>query len=300
MSFAQRKANEDQGPIAKSSDAERQKVSSSTGGEPLLDYGRRTPYLDYEHIDTLLSIQDPLSGTHDEMCFYIMGQVIELEFKLVHHEILEQQRLIRADDVRGALNGFLRIYRLIETLIKNWEVLSTLTPNHFNAFRDYLGTASGFGSYMYRHIEFALGNKNERLLNPHKNVPHIFPEMRAAFEAPSLYDDVIRLLDRAGFAIDHDQVDRDWTKPYAANQSVEDAWVLIYREPSAYPDLYALAERLVDLSQRLRHWRYHHLVTVERMIGFKPGTGGTAGVQWLRNIVEHEFFPELWSARTKL
>jgi tryptophan 2,3-dioxygenase len=229
-----------------------------------------------------------------------MGQVIELEFKLAHHELRHIQDLINRRDLRLAIGGFPRVYRLMETLTKNWEILATLTPAHFNGFRDYLGTASGFGSYMYRHLEFALGNKNERLLKPHENVPHLYYQIREAFESPSLYDDVIRLLAERGFNIDSDHLERDCTQPYSANQSVEDAWLTVYQDPRADNELYELAERLVDLSERLREWRYHHLVTVERMIGFKPGTGGTAGVQWLRNIVEHEFFPELWSVRTRL
>jgi len=289
-----------EGEIAKSSEAERVARSAATGGGPITEYGERTPYLDYSHIDTLLDLQHPRSGTHDEMTFYIMGQVIELLFKLLHHELVHARKAIGEDDLPSAFKTFPRANRILELLVKAWEVLSTLTPNEFNAIRDYLGTASGFGSYMYRHLEFLLGNKVERMLEPHKNVPHIYPALRETFEAPSLYDEVIALLSRRGFAIDPAHLNRDWSESHQPSQSVEDAWLDIYRDPRPDNDLFQLGEHLTDLSQLFKHWRYHHVVMVERMIGFKPGTGGSAGVQWLRDIVSHEFFPELWAVRTRL
>ncbi|WGX97176.1 tryptophan 2,3-dioxygenase [Nocardioides sp. L-11A] len=280
---------------------ERAAMAASTGGQPLLDFeGRSTPYVDYESIDVLLNLQHPRSGTHDEMAFYIMGQVKELLFKLMHHELVEIQRLVRADDLPGAFDGFRRVAPIQDQLTSAWNVLATLTPNEFNAFRDHLGRASGFQSYMYRHLEFILGNKVTSLLRPHQGVTSVYPGLKEACEAPSLYDDVIALLARRGLAIDARALDRDWSERYVPDDSVEDAWLEVYRDPRPDNDLYVLGEHLMDVADRYKQWRYRHLIGVERILGSKPGTGGTDGVGWLRSIVRHEFFPELWAVRTRL
>jgi tryptophan 2,3-dioxygenase len=291
----------DERAIVPSSAAERADTARRTGGEPLLDLaGQSTPYIDYESIDTLLSLQHPRSGTHDEMTFYIMGQVKELLFKLLHHELLAAQQHIRTDELAAAFDDFRRIVRVQELLVSTWDVLSTLTPNEFNAFRDHLGTASGFQSYMYRHLEFLLGNKVASLLRPHRRVAAVYPQLEAALHAPSIYDDAVALLARRGHAVDASALQRDWSQQYQPNASVEDAWLAVYRDPRADNDLYVLAEHLMDVADRFKQWRYRHLISVERILGRKPGTGGTDGVGWLRRITEHDFFPELWSVRTRL
>ncbi|NUR83605.1 MAG: tryptophan 2,3-dioxygenase [Nonomuraea sp.] len=287
--------------IERSSDEARAATADLTGGAPLLDLpGGSTPYIDYESIDVLLNLQQTRSGTHDELAFYIMGQVKELLFKLMRHELLAAQRHVRAGTLPGAFEAFRRVVRIQELLISTWDVLGTITPAQFNAFRDHLGTASGFQSYMYRHLEFLLGNKVRALLNPHRGATEIHRELEQALHAPSLYDDVIALLARRGHPIAETALDRDWSRPYAADDTVENAWLEVYRDPSQDNDLYLLGEALMDVADRFRQWRYRHLITVERIIGYKPGTGGTSGSGWLRKIVEHQFFPELWAVRTRL
>ncbi|GIH69674.1 tryptophan 2,3-dioxygenase [Sphaerimonospora thailandensis] len=287
--------------IERSSDEARSATVARTGGTPLLELpGGSTPYIDYESIDVLLNLQQTRSGTHDEMAFYIMGQVKELLFKLMRHELLAAQRHIRADHLPGAFEAFRRVVRIQELLVSTWDVLGTLTPAQFNAFRDHLGTASGFQSYMYRHLEFLLGNKVRALLNPHRGVAGVYQELEEALHAPSLYDDVIGLLAARGHKVDAEALDRDWSQAYAANDSVEQAWFEVYGDPTPGNDLYQLGEALMDIADRFQQWRYRHLITVERIIGYKPGTGGTSGSGWLRKIVEHQFFPELWAVRTRL
>jgi tryptophan 2,3-dioxygenase len=185
-------------------------------------------------------------------------------------------------------------------LIQAWDVLSTLTPSEYLAFRSVLGRASGFQSYQFRLIEFLLGNKNRALVEPHRHRPDLLAALEAALAAPSIYDESIRLLARRGFAIAPERLERDWTASYAADPSVEAAWIAVYREPQRHWDLYELAEELVDLEDFFRQWRFRHVTTVERIIGFKTGTGGTAGVAYLRSLLEVRLFPELWDLRTRL
>ncbi|MFI6815884.1 tryptophan 2,3-dioxygenase [Nonomuraea sp. NPDC050328] len=287
--------------IERSSDEARAATAARTGGGPLLEpAGESTPYIDYESIDVLLNLQHTRSGTHDELAFYIMGQVKELLFKLMRHELLAAQRHIRADRLPGAFEAFRRVVRIQELLVSTWDVLGTITPAQFNAFRDHLGTASGFQSYMYRHLEFLLGNKVRALLNPHRGVTSVHRELEEALHAPSLYDDVIALLAARGHKIDDSVLRRDPAQPYTADDSVEQAWFEVYADSRPDNDLYLLGEALMDVADRFQQWRYRHLITVERIIGYKPGTGGTSGSGWLRKIVQHQFFPELWAVRTRL
>ena len=283
------------------SEEQRQRRAASTGGEPILDFdGERSPYVAYSDIDVLLSLQNTPSGTHDELLFMISGQLMELMFKLMTHELAEARRRIAADLIPDALATFHRITRVQELLVKGWDVVSTLTPAQFLGFRDHLGEASGFQSAGYRHLELILGNKQPSMLGPHRGSPRSHAALSAALHAPSLYDEALLLLDRRGHRIATDHLERDLTRPYEPHPSVEQAWTGVYADQSPGNDLFLLGEALVNLADLYRQWRYRHLISVERVMGYKPGTGGTSGVQWLHRIAEHRFFPELWSIRTQL
>lgn len=282
-------------------EAERRRRAAETGGEPILDFeGERSPYVAYGEIDVLLSLQNPPSGTHDEMVFMISGQLMELLFKLMVHELMEAQRRLRADDVAGVLVTFARVTRVQELLVKGWDVVATLTAAQFAAFRDYLGSASGFQSSGYRHLEFVLGNKARAMLGPHRGDPVSLQALERALDAPSVYDDALALLERRGYRIDPTHLRRDVSAPYVAHESVEDAWLEIYTTLPESNELVRLGEALISVADLYKQWRYRHVVTVERIMGYKPGTGGTSGVEWLRRISQHEFFPDLWAARTRM
>lgn len=286
--------------MAMTTDATRADAVQSTGGLPMVDFaGTSNPYNDYQSIDLLLSLQHPRSDGYDEMCFFVMGQVKELLFKGLHFELYNARHQIAQDQVANALEILVRARAVATYITDAWNVLSTITPEGFNQFRDHLGTASGQLSFMYRHVEFMLGNKSERLASAFRNMPHVWPAMEEALHAPSLYDEAIRLLARRGHAIDAAALTRDWSKPYAVNASVEQAWLDVYRRPAPDHDLYQLAEALVGVSDQLSQYRWRHFVSVQRIIGHKPGTGGSAGVGWLQHVTEHRFFPELWTIRTE-
>lgn len=281
--------------------ADRAATAEATGGQPMLEFsGGSTPYIDYQSIDTLLSLQHPRSGVHDEMTFYVSGQVMELLFKLAVGEVRACQAHLERDEFGLAFKLLHRVKRIEGLLTSLWPVLDTLTPNDFNAFRDYLGTSSGFQSYMYRAFEFVLGNKNAVTLKPHRNVPHVYPDLVETFESPSLWDTANRLLSRHGYDIDDAYLQRDVTEAYEPNASVEAAWLSIYETGDVEDKLYQLGEHLMAVAAGFTTWRMQHLVTVERILGFKPGTGGTSGVSWLRSIINHRFFPELWNLRSSL
>ncbi|MFT7475462.1 MAG: tryptophan 2,3-dioxygenase [Verrucomicrobiales bacterium] len=280
-------------------DESREATASETGGKPMVDFeGTSNPYIDYQSIDLLLSLQHPRSEGYDEMCFFVMGQVKELLFRGLHHEIVNAQIQIDADEVGNGREILERAVIFIDYITDSWNVLSTISPAGFNQFRDTLGTASGQLSFMYRHVEFALGNKNRVLADAHRNVPHVWPAMKTALESPSLYDSVIALLARRGFEIDDDALDRDWSDTYEPNASVEAAWRQVYANPVNQNDLYVLGEQLTALDQQFSVYRWRHFVSVERIIGYKPGTGGSSGVAWLEAVTRHRFFPELWASRT--
>ncbi len=281
--------------------AERAAVAEATGGKPMLEFnGGSTPYIDYQSIDTLLSLQHPRSDVHHEMTFYVSGQVMELLFKLAVGEVRAAQAHLERDEFGAAFKLLHRVKRIEGLLTGLWPVIDTLTPNDFNAFRDYLGTSSGFQSYMYRALEFVLGNKNAHMLKPHKGVPHVYPDLLATFEAPSIWDTANRLLARHGYEIDEAYLQRDVTEEYKPNASVEAAWLSIYKKGDVDDKLYQLGEHLMAVAAAFTTWRMQHLVTVERILGFKPGTGGTSGVAWLRSIINHRFFPELWDLRSSM
>lgn len=287
-------------PLAISTDASRAYTAKSTGGEPLVDFpGTSNPYVDYQSIDLLLSLQHPRSQGYDEMCFFVMGQVKELLFRALHFELYNAQLQIRADEVANALDILPRARAIGEYITRSWDVLGTISPEGFNQFRDSLGAASGQLSFMYRHVEFILGNKNRRLASAFRNMPHVWPGVEAALNSRSLYDDVVALLARRGLAVNAAALERDWSQPYAINASVERAWLQVYATPGPDNDLYRLGEALIMLADQLSQYRWRHFVSVQRLLGLKPGTGGSDGVGWLRHVTEHRFFPELWSIRTQ-
>ncbi|EIF28413.1 tryptophan 2,3-dioxygenase (vermilion) [Burkholderia sp. Ch1-1] len=284
-----------------STDESREETVKTTAGEPLVAFGGKSnPFIDYHRNDLLLSIQHMRSEGHDEMVFILITQCKELTFKALHYEAYNLQLRIKADDVAGALALVPRIKRLFEYLVKTWDVLSTITTSGFNEFRDCLGVSSGQQSYMYRHVEFILGNKSVRLSQAHANNPDVYPQLKAALDSPSLYDDVLALLKRRGITVPDAALNRNWSETYASNPEVETAWLEVYADPTPDNDLYQLGEGLIEIADLFSQYRWRHFTSVERILGFKPGTGGSAGVGWLKHVVEHRFFPELWAIRTVL
>jgi len=265
-----------------------------------LDFSQSMSYGDYLSLGSILSAQHPLSPDHNEMLFIIQHQTSELWMKLGLYELRAALAAVRRDDLPPAFKMLARLSRILEQLVQAWNVLATMTPSEYTAMRPYLGASSGFQSYQYRQIEFLLGNKNEQMLKPHAHRPDVLAEVRATLEAPSFYDEVIRLLARRGFTIAPERLNRDWTQPTQHDASVEAAWLEVYRNPSQYWELYEMAEELVDLEDAFRQWRFRHVTTVERIIGFKQGTGGTSGAPYLRKMLDVVLFPELWHVRTVL
>jgi tryptophan 2,3-dioxygenase len=251
-------------------------------------------YADYLALDAILGAQHPRSADPNELLFIVQHQTSELWMKLALHELAGARESIRRDDLPPAFKMLARVSRVMEQLVHAWDVLATLTPSEYSAIRPFLGTSSGFQSWQYREIEFILGNKNRAMLRPHESQPALHARLQAAFDAPSLYDEAIALLARRGFAVE------PGSTAGAARPSVERAWLTVYRAPRAHWDLYELAEELVDLEDAFRLWRFRHVTTVERIIGFKPGTGGTSGVEYLRKMLDVVLFPELWKVRTDL
>ena len=265
-----------------------------------LDFSNSTSYGDYLHIDTILSAQKPLSPSHDVMLFIIQHQTSELWMKLMLHELSAAIRNIANDELGAAFKMLARVSKIMEQLVHAWDVLATMTPPEYTAMRPYLGQSSGFQSFQYRCIEFSLGNKNAAMLQPHAHAPERLALVQAAYTAPSLYDESLRLLARRGIAVPTTHTQRDWSQPYVASKQVEQAWLQVYRDPKAHWDLYQLGEELTDLEDAFRLWRFRHVTTVERIIGFKRGTGGTGGVSYLRKMLDVVLFPEIWSLRTEL
>ncbi|HRP94742.1 MAG TPA: tryptophan 2,3-dioxygenase [Rhodocyclaceae bacterium] len=281
------------------SDGGRMDDSARLGGA-VTEFGERMSYTDYLALDAILDAQHPRSDDPNEMLFIIQHQTSELWMKLMLHELEQALAFVRADALPPAFKALARVSRIMEQLIQAWNVLATMTPSEYSRIRARLGQSSGFQSWQYRLIEFRLGNKNRELLKPHAHRPDLLDRLEAALHAPSLYDEAIRILAARGFAIDAAVLNRDVTQAYRANPSVEQAWLAVYRDPDTHFDLYELAEELVDLEDAFLHWRFRHMQTVSRIIGGKSGTGGTAGVPYLRRMLDTELFPELWQARTDL
>jgi tryptophan 2,3-dioxygenase len=265
-----------------------------------LDFSGAMSYGDYLHLDEVLGAQRPRSGDHNEMLFIVQHQASELWMKLVIHELRAARDHVRSDDLQPAFKMLARVARIMAQLVQSWDVLATLTPAEYSAFRDDLGASSGFQSFQYRMIEFLLGNKDAARMAPHRHRPELHAALEDLNRSPSIYDEAIRLLARRGFQIDPECVERDWSAVHPYNESVLRAWVQVYRSTADHWELYELAEKLVDLEDAFRQWRFRHATTVERVIGMKRGTGGTSGVNYLRRVIEVELFPELWRARTAL
>jgi tryptophan 2,3-dioxygenase len=268
--------------------------------KPQLNFSERMSYGDYLQIDSILSAQKPLSPAHDEMLFIIQHQTSELWMKLMLHELTAAIACIANDEMAPAFKMLARVSKIMEQLVHAWDVLATMTPPEYSAMRPYLGQSSGFQSFQYRCIEFSLGNKNAAMLQPHAHSPERLALVQTAYEAPSLYDEALRLLARRGLTVPASHTQRDWTQPYTASTDVEAAWLQVYRAPEQHWDLYQLGEELTDLEDAFRLWRFRHVTTVERVIGFKRGTGGTGGVSYLRKMLDVVLFPEIWSLRTAL
>jgi tryptophan 2,3-dioxygenase len=258
-----------------------------------------TSYSSYACMDTLLSLQHPQTDADTEPGFIILSQVKELLFKLLVEEFSTARGYLAADRTDDALWTLRRSARVQQVLLSCWDAFSALAPGEFASFRDVLGSASGVQSFMYRRLEFLLGNKNPGLVGPHRDTPQ-FEEVLGQLRQPSLYDEAIRLLARRGMDIPADLTSRDFSVPYQPTAEVADAWRLVYADPGRDHDLFLLAEALMDTAYLFARWRYTHLLTVQRMLGDKQGTGGTDGVHWLSAIADHRFFPELWTVRTSL
>ncbi len=265
-----------------------------------VDLAGKLTYGDYLKLDQLLTAQHPITQEHDELAFIVIHHVQELWLKLVAHELEAAIVAIRNDNLPPGFKALARVTRIQEQLIRAWDVLSTMTPADYLAFRSALGPASGFQSFQYRLVEFRLGAKDAKMLLAHRQSPDHHAKLEAALKEPSLYDEALRLLARRGFAVPKDVLERDVTQPYESDPAVRDIWLSIYRTAKEHFDLYELAEELVDVEDWFQQWRFRHMKTVERIIGFKRGTGGSSGVAFLKTALERSFFPELWELRTQL
>lgn len=283
-------------PMHANSDGERIVLEE----EAQLDFSGKMSYGDYLQLDKLLSSQTPQSEEHDEMLFIVMHQVSELWMKLLLAELREAISDVRNESLSSALKKLARVSRIMEQLVQAWDVLSTMTPSEYTAFRPHLLQSSGFQSWQYRCIEFGLGNKNAAMLRPHAHKEELLTCVTQAYEAPSLYDESLRLMARQGLYIPESHLNRDWRGAYSQNEEVERAWLTVYQNPVKYWALYHLGEKLVDVEDTFRLWRFRHVTTVERVIGFKRGTGGTGGISYLRKMLDVVLFPEVWSVRTNL
>jgi tryptophan 2,3-dioxygenase len=287
--------------MAKSPDPAPPQTSVDLTGERVhWDLREAMSYGDYLSLDRLLDCQKPLTHEHDEVLFIIMHQASELWIKLCLHETAGAIRQIRAGELGSAFKMLARIGRVQANLIQSWEILSTMTPFDYGAFRNALGKSSGFQSFQYRMLEFRLGNKNREMARVFESHPHIAAQVNAALTEPSIYDESLSLLARRGLPVPIAKIERDFSEPYVADDDVREAWRRVYRDVETHWDLYELAEKLVDLEYRFHLWRFSHMKTVERIIGSKAGTGGTSGVSYLQKALGLRFYPELWDVRSEL
>jgi len=266
----------------------------------MADAPPKVTYASYLDLDRVLSAQHPVSGAHDELLFIVIHQASELWLKLCLHELTAARGEIAGDDLRPAFKMLARVARAQGQLISSWDVLATMTPSDYSAVRPHLGASSGFQSAQYRMMEYIMGERDAGHVRSHEDSPEVAQGLRDELARPSLYDEVLRLLARRGFAIPREVLERDVSTAYEASPEVEAAWAAIYSDPEAHWDLYELAEKLVDLEYHFQRWRFGHLKTVERIIGFKRGTGGTEGVPYLQRVLGKGFFPELLSVRTAM
>ena len=264
------------------------------------DFKNKMTYSEYLGLDTLLASQHPLSDHHDEHLFIIVHHVSELWMNLILHEIQAAITDIQSENLPASFKKLARVSQVQDQLKQVWDVLSTLTPSEYIEFRDKLGNASGFQSYQNRLIEFALGYKTTYILKIYEKDAKISQQLQDAYDAPSLYDVAIQALAKAGLPIDEEVLKRDIRKTHTSNESVKKAWMTVYQHVDQYWELYELAEKLVDIEDLFQQWRFRHMKTVERIIGFKQGTGGSGGVSYLKKVLDQYFFPELWELRTEL
>jgi len=267
-----------------------------------VDLSGSSSYSDYLCLDRLLSAQKPRSRPphHDEMLFVIQHQTSELWMKLMIHELQAVLRNVRADQLEPTFKILARVGQIQRMLFEQWSVLETLTPTEYLQFRGVLEHASGLQSFQYRGIEFLLGNKDENMLAPHQHVPEVHDWLKGLLESPSIYDEFLRYLFRKGHPIPSKVVERDWSQPYERSEAVVKVFQKIYENTEQFWDEYEMCEKLVDVEERFQLWRFRHMKTVHRIIGLKPGTGGSSGVNFLRKALELTFFPELWDVRTQL
>jgi tryptophan 2,3-dioxygenase len=265
-----------------------------------MDFTKSMSYGDYLGLDQILNAQHPRSPNHNEMLFIIQHQTSELWMKLMLHEMQAVRTQMRAGDLPPAFKMLARVARIMDQLVHAWDVLATMTPPEYTAIRPYLGASSGFQSYQYRELEFILGNKNRNMLAVHEKHPEHHAALERELNTPSVYDEAVMLLARSGLPVSRERLASDWTQPTRADESVKAAWLEVYKDPEHHWALYELAEKLVDLETSFRFWRFRHVTTVERIIGFKTGTGGTAGVSYLRKMLDVVLFPELFALRTEL
>ena len=265
-----------------------------------LDYTNDMTYGDYLHLDSLLSSQQPLSNLHDEMLFIVQHQTSELWMKLMLHELQAAMTALVEGNSALAFKMMARVSRIMAQLVSAWDVLATMTPPEYSALRPYLANSSGFQSAQYRCIEFTLGNKNAAMLKPHAHRPELLATVQKAFDSPSLYDIAIARLAAAGLPIDAVHLTRDWRVSHTSSANVQSAWKVVYQAPDRYWDLYQLGEKLTDIEDTFRQWRFRHLTTVERVIGMRRGTGGTSGTGYLRAMLDVVLFPEIWQMRSEL
>lgn len=265
-----------------------------------MSFDGRMSYGDYLSLDQIITAQKPLSNAHDEMLFIIQHQTSELWMKLAIHELAAARKCIARDDLAPAMKMLARVSRIFEQLNNAWDVLRTMTPSDYTHFRNDLGQSSGFQSWQYRLIEYVLGNRNHAMLKPHAHRADLLKKLEDELSTPSFYDEVLRLADRKGVKMPEAVLKRDVRTTHEFNEAVMEAWAQVYKDPERYWQLYEAAEKLVDFEDYFRRWRFNHVTTVERVIGFKRGTGGTGGVPYLKRMLEIELFPELWRVRTAL
>ena len=270
---------------------------SSEGAQ--MSFDGRMSYSDYLHLDQVLAAQNLRTSAHDEMLFIIQHQTSELWIKLALHEVSAAREAIKTDNLQPAFKMLARVAQIFEQLNSAWDVLRTMTPSEYTRFRDELGQSSGFQSYQYRLIEFTIGNRNQAMLKPHEHRPETLKLLTDELARPSLYDESLRLLARNGFTLPAEVLNRDLSTPHQPNDAVIAAWKVVYQAPETHWQLYELAEKLVDFEDYFRRWRFNHVTTVERIIGFKRGTGGTSGVAYLRRMLDVELFPELWHVKSE-
>ena len=265
----------------------------------ITDLNGRLTYAGYLGLGQLLDSQHPVSGQHDEMLFIIQHQVTELWLKLLIHELRSAIALLSTDALAPTLKRLARIKHIQRQMLEQWAVLATLTPAEYAQFRDALGTSSGFQSWQYRTVEFLLGNKNAATIKVFEHNPEIHSDLERTLHSPSLYDEFLRYLARRGYAIPAEATERDWSQPYQRNDAIVRIFREIYSDTRKHWEAYEMCEKLVDVEEYFQLWRFRHLKTVERIIGFRPGTGGSSGASFLRQALDLTFFPELLTSRTE-